>query len=167
MPAVEHDLHATDIHPIDMVETLAAQSDWDFDRTGENQIAMAIEGQWQTYSLSLNWSAWEDTLKLLCTFEYKPPAARLPVVMELLNLINERIWSGAFTYWPEQRVLAFRYGLNLAGAVAATPQQIEAMVLSAVGLTERFYPGFQLAGWSDGSAGEAVEIAIEEAYGTA
>lgn len=167
MSAVEHDFISTDIHPIDMVETLAAQSDWDFDRTGENQIAMAIEGQWRTYSLSLSWSGWDDMLKLLCTFEFKPPTERRGELLEMLNLVNERIWAGTFTYWPEQEVMAFRYGLSLAGGAAATPQQIEAMVLSAVGLAERFYPGFQLVGWSEESAAEAVEMAIAEAYGTA
>ena len=56
-----------------MVETLAEQSAWEFDRVGENQIAMAITGQWRTYSVSLSWSSYEDTLKLLCTFEFNPP----------------------------------------------------------------------------------------------
>lgn len=167
MSAVEHEFHSIDIHPIDMVETLAEQSDWEFDRVGENQIAMAIEGQWRTYSLSLNWSSHDDTLKLLCTFEYKPPEERQGEVLALLNLVNERIWSGAFTFWAEQEVMAFRYGLTLAGGAAATPEQIEAMVLSAVGLAERFYPGFQLVGWSDETAEEAIDIAIAEAYGRA
>ena len=81
--------------------------------------------------------------------------------------MNERIWSGAFTLWPEQEVMAFRYGLSLAGGASATPQQIEAMVLSAVGLSERFYPAFQLVGWSEEPPEEALEIAIAEAYGTA
>lgn len=33
-----------EIHPIDIVETLAEHHDWDFDRVGEDQIAMAVEG---------------------------------------------------------------------------------------------------------------------------
>ncbi len=167
MSAVEHEFLSTDIHPIDMVESLAEQSAWDFDRVGENQIAMAIEGQWRTYSLSLNWTSYDDTLKLLCTFEFNPPAERVGSVLEVINLANERIWSGAFSYWSEQDVMAFRYGLTLAGGATATPQQIEAMVLSAVGLAERFYPAFQLVGWSDESPEDALDIAIAEAYGTA
>jgi len=37
-----------EIHPIDIVENLAAFNDWDFDRISDEQIAMAVEGQWRT-----------------------------------------------------------------------------------------------------------------------
>ncbi len=46
-----------EIHPIDIVENLAAFNDWDFDRISDEQIAMAVEGQWRTYSITLAWSA--------------------------------------------------------------------------------------------------------------
>ena len=42
-----------DLHPIDIVEHLAEHHDWDFDRIGDDQIAMAVEGQWRTYSITL------------------------------------------------------------------------------------------------------------------
>ncbi|MFB0993687.1 MAG: diacylglyceryl transferase, partial [Paracoccaceae bacterium] len=35
-----------DIHPIDIVETLAAHHDWKFDRLTNDQIAMSVEGLW-------------------------------------------------------------------------------------------------------------------------
>ncbi|MEM9852704.1 MAG: YbjN domain-containing protein, partial [Pseudomonadota bacterium] len=43
---------AGDIHPIDVVETLAEHYEWAFDRVAEDQIAMAIEGSWRTYSIT-------------------------------------------------------------------------------------------------------------------
>ena len=55
----------------------------------------------------------------------------------------------------------------MAGGATAPPEQIEAMILSAVGLTERFYPAFQLIGWSNQTPEEALTVAIEDAYGTA
>ncbi|MEM8790400.1 MAG: YbjN domain-containing protein [Pseudomonadota bacterium] len=167
MTAIEQDFHTTDIHPIDIVETLAEQCEWDFDRVGEDQIAMAIEAQWRTYSLSLAWSRYDDMLRLVCTFELNPPDDRMDEFFRLLNLANDRVWGGGFTYWAEQRLVAFRYGLTLAGGAHATPEQVEAMVLSAVGLAERFYPAFQLVCWANSDAEEAAEMAIEEAYGTA
>jgi len=50
MTQLEHFLDTEDLHPIDLVESLAEQHEWDFDRVAEDQIAMAIEGQWRTYS---------------------------------------------------------------------------------------------------------------------
>jgi len=167
MTAIEHNFPNADIHPIDMVETLAEQASWDFDRMGEDQIAMAIEGAWRTYSLSLAWSGYDDMLRLVCTFELNPPEGRLDEFYRLLNLVNDRIWNGGFAYWKSESLLAFRYGLTLAGGAHATPEQIEAMVLTAVALSERFYPAFQLVGWADENAADAMAVAMEEAYGTA
>lgn len=167
MTAIEQDFHNIDVHPIDIVETLAEQCEWDFDRLGEDQIAMAVEAAWRTYSLSLAWSGYDDMLRLVCTFELNPPEDRVGEFLALLNLANDRIWGGSFTFWPEQKLVAFRYGLTLAGGAHATPEQIEAMVLNAVMLAERFYPGFQLVCWGNETAEAGAAIAIEEAYGTA
>ena len=165
--AIEHGFLSTDIHPIDMVEKLAEAAEWEFDRIGENQIAMAVEGAWRVYALNLDWSSRDDTLRLICSFELTPPEERLSEMLELLNLVNDKIWSGAFVLWPDQKMLAFRYGLTLAGGAMATPEQIEAMVLKAVGYAERFYPAFQLVGWSNQGPEDALRVAIEESYGTA
>ena len=52
-----------DLHPIDLVETLASDHQWEFDRVTDNQIAMAVEGMWRTYSLTLAWSPSDETLR--------------------------------------------------------------------------------------------------------
>ena len=167
MAVTEHDLLSTDIHPIDIVETLAVDSDWEFERSEEDQIAMAIEGAWRIYSVNLAWSNRDDMLRLVCSFELTPPEDRMEELLELINLSNDKIWCGGFTLWPEHKMMAFRYGLTLAGGATATPEQVEAMVLTAVGYSERFYPAFQLVGWSNHSPSEALTVAIDEAYGTA
>ena len=166
MALSESYLHSDDIHPIDIVETLAEHRAWEFDRVGDDQIAMAVEGQWRTYSLTLAWSAPDETLKLICTFEMEPPEHRLPALYELLNRTNDRVWAGAFTYWAEQRLMVWRYGLML-GAQPAGPEQIDRMIASAVATAERYYPAFQLVAWSEREAEEALQVAIAEAYGRA
>ena len=50
-----------EIHPIDIVEHIAEHHEWEFDRIEENQIAMAVEAQWRTYSLTLAWSGFDET----------------------------------------------------------------------------------------------------------
>lgn len=164
---IEDAFLSTDGHPIDMVETLAEAAEWEFDRLGENRIAMAVEGAWRVYSLNLDWSSRDDTLRLMCSFELTAPEGRGAEMLELLNLVNDRIWGGCFVLWPDEKLAAFRYGLTLAGGATATPEQIEAMVLTAVGYADRFYPAFQLVGWSSQTPQEALGIAIDEAYGTA
>ncbi len=156
-----------DIHPIDIVEHLAENHDWDFDRLGEDQIAMAVEGQWRTYSLTLAWSGYDETLRLVCTFELEPPEDQLPRVYELINLINDQCWTGAFTYWKDQKLMVWRYGLALSGGQVAGPDQIDRMIAAAVGGAERYYPAIQLMVWGDRTPKEAMQVAIAEAYGRA
>ena len=156
-----------DIHPIDIVENLAAFHEWDFDRIADDQIAMAVEGQWRTYSITLAWSAYDETLRLICTFEMDPPAEKMPGLYELLNAVNDQCWAGAFTYWAEQKLMVYRYGLVLAGGNDASPEQIDTMIGAAVLSAERYYPALQLLVWGDQTPQQALQVAIAEAYGHA
>ena len=167
MAQSEHYLDTEDLHPIDIVETIAAHHDWEFDRVADDQIAMAIEGQWRTYSVTLAWSGFDETLRLICTFDMDPPEAAMPKLHELLNLVNDRCWAGAFSYWGAQTLMVWRYGLVLAGEQVASPDQIGCMVETAIVAAERYYPAFQLACWGDQSAGDALKVAIAEGFGRA
>ena len=156
-----------DIHPIDIVEHLAAHHDWEFDRIGDDQIAMAVDGQWRTYSITLAWSGYDETLRLVSTFEMEPPEERLSGLYELVNAMNDQCWAGAFTYWGAQKLMVYRYGLVLSGGQVACPEQIDTMIRAAVLSSERYYPAIQLMVWGDRSPHEAMQVAIAEAYGRA
>ncbi|MBK0328233.1 YbjN domain-containing protein [Rhodobacteraceae bacterium F11138] len=156
-----------DIHPIDIVEHIAADHDWDFDRIGDDQIAMAVEGQWRTYSITLAWSGYDETLRMVCTFELEPPENKMAELYQLINEMNDQCWAGAFTYWGEQKLMVYRYGLVLTGGQMASPEQIDTMISAAVLSAERYYPAVQLMVWGNRSPREAMQVAIAEAYGRA
>ncbi len=167
MALSEHYLDADDVHPIDLVEHVAEHHDWQFDRIHDDQIAMAVEGQWRNYSITLAWSAYDETLRLICTFEMEPPAERIPALYEALNAINDQCWAGAFTWWGDQQMMVYRYGLVLAGEQTAGPGQIDTMINAAVLSCERYYPAIQLVTWAERTPAEALEVAMCEAYGRA
>ncbi len=156
-----------DLHPIDIVEHLAEHHDWDFDRIGDDQIAMAVEGQWRTYSITLAWSNYDETLRMVCSFEMDPPSERESELYELLNKMNDQCWAGAFTYWANQKLMVYRYGLVLAGGQTASPEQIDTMITAAVLSAERYYPAIQLVTWGNREPEDAMQVAIAEAYGRA
>ncbi len=156
-----------DLHPIDIVEHLAEHHDWDFDRIGDDQIAMAVEGQWRTYSITLAWSNYDETLRMVCSFEMDPPSERESELYELLNKMNDQCWAGAFTYWANQKLMVYRYGLVLAGGQMASPEQIDTMITAAVLSAERYYPAIQLVTWGNREPEDAMQVAIAEAYGRA
>ncbi|PZX19073.1 hypothetical protein LX81_00772 [Palleronia aestuarii] len=167
MSLTEQFMHIDDIDPIDIVEHLAEHHEWDFDRIAEDRIAMVVDGQWRTYSISLSWAPREECLRLVSTFELAPPEERLPELYEVLNAANDACWAGAFTYWDEPKLMVYRYGLVLAGGYVAGPEQIDRMIASAVAAAERFYPAFQLVCWGGRTPADAMQVAIAEAYGTA
>ena len=160
-------LHTDELHPIDVVEHLASVHAWDFDRVAEDQISMVVEGQWRSYSVTLAWNAQDETLRLISTFEMDPPADRLPALYDVLNRANDEVWTGAFTYWSEQKLMVWRYGLVLTGAQFAAPEQIDRMIGAAIMASERFYPAFQLTTWGAETPEAAMKVAIAEAYGRA
>jgi hypothetical protein len=167
MSLSEDFLNTEDLHPIDIVETLAEHHEWDFDRVTDDQIAMAVEGQWRTYSITLAWSGYDETLRLICTFEMDPPEETLPALYEALNRANDMVWSGGFTFWREQRLMVWRYGLVLNGGHVAGPEQIDRLIGEAVTAAERFYPAFQLTCWGGESPERAMDVAMTQAYGRA
>jgi hypothetical protein len=165
--SLSEDYLSDDLHPIDMVEALAEHRDWEFDRVTHDQIAMSVEGQWRSYALTLAWSPQDETLRLICTFEMEPPEHRLPALYDVLNRTNDMVWTGAFTYWAEQKLMVWRYGLVLSGNQLAGTEQIDRLIMNAVMAAERFYPAFQLVAWADHAPAEAMKVAIAEAYGRA
>ncbi|MCC5964033.1 MAG: YbjN domain-containing protein [Rhodobacteraceae bacterium] len=167
MSAVDVYLSDDSLHPIDMVETLAEHHAWDFDRMNEDQIAMAVEGQWRCYSVTLALAPSENVLRLVCTFEMDPPEDVMPALYETISRANDMVWSGAFSYWDSQRLMVWRYGLLLAEDQPAGIDQIERMIRAAIMAAERFYPAFQLVAWADHTPAAALDMALCEAVGRA
>ncbi|PKP73091.1 MAG: diacylglyceryl transferase, partial [Alphaproteobacteria bacterium HGW-Alphaproteobacteria-6] len=110
---------------------------------------------------------YDETLRLICTFEMDPPENRHGALYETLNRANDQVWAGAFTFWSEQRLMVWRYGLVLSGGQIAGPEQINRLITEAVTSAERYYPAFQLACWGDDTPERAMDVAIAEAYGRA
>lgn len=156
-----------DIHPIDIVEHIASHQAWEFDRISDEQIAMAVEGQWRTYTITLAWSEMDETLRMICTFEMEPPEHRVGHLAQALNAVNDNCWAGAFTYWEEQNLMVYRYGLILSGGQSASLDQIDTMISCAVAASEKYYPAFQLVTWGEQPVKDAMQVAIAEAYGRA
>lgn len=156
-----------DTNLIDLVEDFADSQDWQFDRVSDDQIAVAAEGLWRSYSLTLAWSPFDETLRLICTFEFESPTEKVGELYDLINRINDVSWGGSFTWWGEQKLIVWRYGLFLTETQIASPAQVDAMISTALRTCDRFYPAFHLLAFTDTSASEALQAAIAESYGRA
>jgi hypothetical protein len=97
----------------------------------------------------------------------EPPEGRMGEFFDVLNRTNDMLWTGAFTFWADQKLMVWRYGLLLSGEHIPGPEQIDRMIASAVMSAERFYPAFQMVAWSDYTPTAAMKLALEEGYGRA
>ncbi|MDO5369307.1 YbjN domain-containing protein [Paracoccus sp. (in: a-proteobacteria)] len=167
MAQLNHDIPGDETHPIDVAEAVAARRAWDFARLADDQIAMTVEGLWRIYALTLAWSERDEVLRLICSFDLDPPQARMGALHEVLNLANDAVWEGGFSFWAQHRQMVWRYGLVLAGQAAAAPEQVDRMIRSAIANSERFYPAFQLACRCEIEPREAMGVAIAEPAGLA
>ena len=120
------------VSPLDVVERMAAANQWPFERAGEDEIALNVTGHWANYQVSFTWMHDIEALHVACAFDMKVPEPRLNEVQLLVALINEQLWIGHFDVWVQNGVVMFRHALVLAGGVAASDRQCEAVLGSGL-----------------------------------
>jgi hypothetical protein len=156
-----------DVHPVDVIEQVATNNDWAFERSGADEIAISVTGTWTDYHVSFSWMEDFEALHLACAFDIKVPENRTLEVMRLLSLINEQLLFGHFDLWEQEGAIMFRQSLLLAGGVEPSSQQVEVLLSSALDACESYFQAFQFVIWSGTSAREALSSVLFETLGTA
>ncbi|MDM9628812.1 YbjN domain-containing protein [Rhizobium sp. S152] len=154
-------------NPVDMIEYVAANNDWAFERSGDDEIAMTVEGKWTDYHVSFSWMEEFEALHLGCAFDVKIPDLRMNEVTKLLAGINGQVLMGHFDVWRQEDVIIFRQSLLLAGGAEPTNRQVEVLLASALDTCEAYYQAFQFVIWSGMDANRALEAVLFETVGEA
>ena len=154
-------------HPVDMIEVVAATNDWAFERSGEDEIAMTVEGRWTDYHVSFSWMEEFEALHLASAFDIKVPEARVNEVIRLISHINGQVLMGHFDLWRQEDVIIFRQSLLLAGGAEPTNRQVEVLLSSAIDACEAYYQAFQFVVWSGVDAKTAMDAVLFETVGVA
>lgn len=154
-------------HPVDMIEQVAHANDWAFERTGDDEIAIAVAGNWTDYHVSFSWMEDFEALHLACAFDIKVPENRVLEVMRLLSIINEQMLFGHFDLWEQEGAIMFRQALLLCGGAEPTSQQVEVLLNSALEACETYFQAFQFVVWSGMDAKSAMDAVLFETAGEA
>ena len=110
-------------NPLAVVEDIATDHDWSFERSGEDEVTIISKGDWTDYQLSFTWMNEIEALHLACAFDMKIPPARRAEVQRLIAASNEQLWIGHFDIWPHRGMEMFRQALVLPdGLIASTGQ---------------------------------------------
>ena len=154
-------------NPLEVVERVAATNDWSFERAGEDEITILVQGKWADYQVSFTWMFDIEALHLACAFELKVPERSRSEVQQLISLINEQMWVGHFDLWTQDGIVMYRHALVLSGGVEASGRQCEALLATALDACERHFPAFQFVVWAGKSAREALDATMFETAGEA
>ena len=154
-------------HPLTVVEDIAADNNWAFERSGEDEVTIVSRGEWTDYQLSFTWMSEIEALHLACAFDMNIPAARLSEVQRLIAGINEQLWIGHFDLWTHTGMIMHRQTLVLPGGMIASDTQCQVMLASAIAACERHFPAFQFVVWAGKSAAESLESVLFETVGEA
>ena len=155
------------LNPVDMIEYVASNNDWSFERLGEDEIAMSIEGRWSDYHVSFSWMEDFEALHLACAFDVDVTDSRVNEVVKLLFLVNGQILMGHFDLWQQEGVVIFRQSLLLAGGAEPTNQQVEVLLSSALETCELYFQAFQFVLQSGMGARSAIDTVLFETVGEA
>ena len=154
-------------NPLDVVEQIASENDWQFDRRNDAEMAIQAPGKWCDYGLYFSWSTEICAMHFTCTFDLKVPEKRRGALYELLALANEKLWIGHFGMDSDDGMPVFRHSVLLRGAAGASAESLEDMVDIAITECERFFPAFQFVLWAGKTPVDALAAAMLECVGEA
>ena len=100
-------------NPMDTIELIFSNKSVDFERRGNNEVVVEIEGKWNNMLLFF---AWEEHLRCLhfsCLMNINVDICDLSKVFELLAMVNENMWLGHFSYWSEHKMPIFKHSVIL------------------------------------------------------
>ncbi len=107
-------------NPLAVVEDIAADNNWSFERSGEDEVTIVSKGDWTDYQLSFTWMNEIEALHLACAFDMKIPPARRGEVQRLIAAVNEQLWVGHFDIWTHTGMIMYRQALVLPGGLTAS-----------------------------------------------
>ena len=155
------------VHPVDIIEHIAAINDWTFERQDADEISISVTGNWCDYHVSFNWMEDLESLHIASAFDLKVPEPRRNEIRKLIALINEQLWIGHFDMWQHEGVVLFRNSHLLTGGADVTPQQCEALLRSATESCDLYYQAFQFVIWAGKTAADALGQVMFETVGEA
>lgn len=155
-------------NPIDTVEDfLTLDETVQLSRPSARELLIVTPGQWAAYRLHCFWQTELQALHTAAMMELKVPDDLKAKVMELMCLINARLWIGHFEFSDEETMPVFRHGLLLRGQDRVAREQVEDMMEVAIGECDRFFPAFQLVLLAEHEPQKALKAAMIETVGEA
>ena len=154
-------------HPIDALELIAREENWEFVRDEDNEIIVTIDGGWKKYTVTAVWNVSRNLFKTSCAFEMMPPRKKLVKLYETINLVNISDIDGSFTYDSVEQLMNYNTNILLSDELIISNTELRDWVKSSTETSEKFYPTFQKSCWGEVMPKDAMSAAFGEISGHA
>ncbi len=168
MTAVNYDgFDAFAANPLDILEMIAGDNEWPYERSNDEEIIVAVSGEWRDFHIRYFWVAEDNLLQAAGMLDMRVPDVKKSRMLETINLVNERLAIGHFAIWTEDNTLMFRHSSLLGldhDLTAATCEKTTEAILTE---SNKYYPVFQFVLWAGKSPEEALKAAMLDTIGEA
>lgn len=154
-------------NPVDMVEFVASERDWHFERLCDDELSVSVKGLHGDYAVSFSWMEECEALHFACASDLRIPERCEAEILRLVAKINEGLLVGHFDLWPSEGAVMFRHTLLLSGGANPTSQQAESMLAYGLQHCERYLQAFQFVIYAGRTAEEALACSLFETVGHA
>ena len=152
---------------LDTVEQCLTSADWVCERIEEGSLHCAAPTRWGECGGVFIWRDEPASLHFNLSAEMRAPDGRHMAILELVEMINERLWLGHFEYWRQDGVIMFRHTFPMLDRDGPEPGEIVSLVTAATDAMDRFLPAFNFVVWAGKKPEEAIEATLFETAGEA
>tara|TARA_B100000989_G_scaffold65207_1_gene45302 strand:- start:307 stop:810 length:504 start_codon:yes stop_codon:yes gene_type:complete len=167
MTKVSSIIFLDETHPIDALEMIAHEENWQFARDDDNEIVVFIDGGWKKYTVTVSWNELRKLFKTICTFEMMPPRKKLVKLYETINLVNSSDIEGSFNYDNGEQLMNYKTNILFSDELIISNTELRDWMKSSVETTEKFYPTFQKSCWGEVMPKDAMSAAFGKIAGHA
>ncbi len=154
-------------NPLDIVEMLAGQNEWPYERANDEEITVAVSGEWCDFHIRYFWVAEEKLLQAAGMLDVRVPDGKKALILETINLVNERLAMGHFAIWTDDNTLIFRHSNMVSSEHDVTANTCEKITSAILAESNKYYPVFQFVLWAGKSPDEAIQSALLDTVGEA
>ncbi len=152
---------------LDVIEQCLSSAEWGSERNDEMSVNCAAPTRWGECGGMFMLRNEPRAVHFSLSADMRAPATRRAAVIELLCMVNERLWMGHFEHWAEEGVIMYRHTLPLLDREAPERGEVAAMMSAAAEAIEKFLPAFNFVIWAGKSPKEALEVAVFDTLGEA
>lgn len=165
MPSLFDTLHRDSPNPLDNIEDILNANDWDFNRMGDNELTVTLNGKFCAYRLFFIWQADMSALQFSAQYEMTIHPLNLAKAGEILMTINENTWMGHFEIAADNCVPGYRYTTLLSPENKQSYEQLENIVDIALAQCETNYAAFSLLTEQNAANDETLPLALMQTQG--